>query len=158
MTAIRLITMHKPSGWYESTKDKVEEGILRKWSRGYWLVYLGQNLLPYGWILLVFGLMWWKRQLHVLSHNFWWANEDATKLLQARMPGVPVLTNPVVANLTELVSAMDHEVYGGNPSRMGLLPDPFDAFSVESTCGWTAIRDSSSGWMQAILVMYGVPS
>ena len=73
-TAVRIITMFRPDGWYDHLKDLMEEVVLSKWSRGYYLVHMGDSLLPYCLLILLFCLMWWKRNLSVLEHNFWWSS------------------------------------------------------------------------------------
>ncbi len=152
-SAIRMITLFRPDGWYKHTKDKLEGVILRKWSDGYHLVHLGQGLLPYCMLLLIFGMMWWKRELHVLQHNLWWATPEATAGLSG-LPHHEVLRNPVVANIPELLRLTEASVTGTEAFRNGRLPP--EIFGEESTCGWRAIRDSISGRLQAVQVLYGV--
>ena len=113
-SAVRLITMFRPEGWYEHWKDLMDEAILSKWSRGYYLVHVGDSLIPYCLLILLFGIMWWQRRLDVLEHRFWWAEGTV------------------------------------------IAPEPLH--SVENACGWRSIRDSYSGAIQAVLVLYGVPS
>ena len=160
MSAIRLITLFRPKNWYEMTSDKVEKTVLHKWSQGFHLVHLGQNVLPYCFVLLLFGLMWLYRQLNILEHNFWWADHHNTsppKHLGSDSSMNPTfLTNPVVANLSELAQEMKKSVFGSSLSNAGLLPDQIGG--PESTCGWSAIRNSRSGALQACLVIYGVPA
>ena len=73
-SAVELITMFRPAGWYEHTRGLMRKLVLRKWSRGYYLVHFADTVLPFGLILLLFGLMWWRRRLSVLEHNFWWSD------------------------------------------------------------------------------------
>jgi hypothetical protein len=112
--AVRLITMFRPDGWYEQWKNLMEEVVLSKWSRGYYLVHIGDSLVPYCFLILLFGFMWWQRRLNVLEHGFWWTEDRIA------------------------------------------APDP--ELGVEAACGWRSIRDSNSGTLQAVLVLYGVPS
>ena len=113
-SAVKLITHFRPNNWYKNTKYLMEEVVLQKWSRGYYLVHVGDSLIPYCLLILLFCLMWWQRQVNVLEHNFWWA------------------TGPVTA------------------------PDPHSG--IEAACGWSAMRDSNSGRLQAVLASYGVLS
>ena len=53
-SAMRMITLFRPVGWYKHTKDKLERIILQKWSEGYHFVHLGQSLIPYLVLLVVF--------------------------------------------------------------------------------------------------------
>jgi hypothetical protein len=112
--ALRLITLFRPNDWYNQTKDLIEEVVLTKWSQGYYLVHIGDSLIPFCILILLFCLMWWTRRLSVLEHSFWWAS------------------SPIRA------------------------PDPNNG--LEGTCGWQAIQDSFSGRIQAVLILYGVPS
>jgi hypothetical protein len=75
-SAVRLITLFRPDGWYEHTKDKMEEIVSSKWSQGYYLIHIGDSLLPYCLIILIFGLMWQQRRIHVLEHHFWWSSDS----------------------------------------------------------------------------------
>ena len=113
-SATEIITMFRPEGWYDNTKDLMKKVVLGKWSKGYYLVYLANTMIPYGVVLLLFVLMWWQRKLSILEHNFWWSK------------------SAIVA----------HSPDGG----------------IEGACGWTAILDSHSGRLQAVLIIYGVPS
>ena len=155
MSAIGLITRYRPNQWYEMTKDKIEEAILYKWAQGYNLVHLGSVLIPYCIVLLIFGLMWYYRQLNVLQHSFWWADDDAISIITASNQYGSTVRNPVSANISELIFALNSSVYGSYPSSLGLLPDQIN--DIESACGWNAIRYSKSGALQACLVLYGVP-
>jgi hypothetical protein len=112
--ALHLITLFRPHGWYNQTKDLIEEVVLSKWSQGYYLVHIGDSLVPYCILILLFCLMWWARRLSILEYSFWWA------------------TTPISA------------------------PNPNNG--LEGTCGWPAIQESFSGRIQAVLIIYGVPS
>ena len=113
-SASKVITLFRPKGWDTHSKELMEEEILSRWSQGYYLVHIGDSLIPYCLLVLLFGLMWSWRRLNVLEHNFWWAK--------------------------------------------GTIHAPDPNFGVESTCGWSAIQNSSSGWIQAFLASYGVLS
>jgi hypothetical protein len=39
-----------------------------------------------------------------------------------------------------------------------VAPKPSESMGIEAACGWGAIRESSSGRLQATLIVYGVPS
>jgi hypothetical protein len=113
-SAVKIITYFRPKDWYQHTKEIMEKVVLHKWSQGYYLVHVGDSLIPYCVLILLFGLMWWRRRLNVLEHRFWW-------------------TDDVI-----------------------FAPDPKNG--IESACGWSAIRDSQSGRLQAVLASYGVLS
>jgi hypothetical protein len=74
-SALRLITLFRPNGWYEQTKDKMEEIVGSKWSQGYYLIHIGDSLTPYCVLILLFGLMWERRRIHILEHHFWWSQD-----------------------------------------------------------------------------------
>jgi hypothetical protein len=52
------------------------------------------------------------------------------------------------------LNILEHDFWWSSASIRA--PDPHGG--VESECGWPAIRDSNSGRLQAVLVVYGVPS
>ena len=149
-SAVRMITLFRPKDWYANTEGKVEQVILRKWENGFRLVHLGQSIIPYCALLLVFCLMWWFRELHVLQHNFWWADSANIKASGAESAA---LHNPVVADVAELALALNSSVLGSDPYLLGLLPKHLSG--PESACGWRAIQDSYSGRLQAVLTLYG---
>ena len=64
---VEVIGIKKPLGWYEAAKDLVEPCMISKWNNIYNLVYLGQSVLPNAIIFIMFGLMWSKRELQILS-------------------------------------------------------------------------------------------
>ena len=72
-SGVELITHFRPKDWYAHTKEIMEEVVLNKWSRVYYLVHIGDSLIPYSVVLLLFCLMWWQRKLNILVHNFWWS-------------------------------------------------------------------------------------
>ena len=74
-SAVRLLTTFRPPGWYEHFRELMEEVVMSKWSRGYYLVHIGDSVLPYCVLILLFGLMWLDRRLSILEHRFWWAVE-----------------------------------------------------------------------------------
>jgi hypothetical protein len=155
-TAIHMITLFRPDGWYDHTKDTLGGIILNKWSSGYRLVHVGQSLIPYCLIILIFVLMWSYRQLHILEYQLWWATSEATAGL-SDLPPYKVLRNPVVADIPELLLLADEaSVTGTGTFQKGQAPS--ELFGVESTCGWPAIRDSISGRLQAVQMIYGVLS
>jgi hypothetical protein len=150
-SAIRMITLFRPEGWYKHTKDKVEHVILNKWAEGYQLVHLGQSLVPYCLLMLIFGLMWWHRQLHVLEHNLWWATPEATRRL-ADEANFTVMRNPIVVNISELRQFAEASFIGSKPFENGRVPP--NVLGPESECGWKGITSSTSGHMQSLQVFY----
>ena len=94
----------------------------------------------------------------MLEHDFWWADSRSTSHLATAVHSSPVLVlhNPVRADVQELQGVLGSEVVGRPPSATGLLPD--DLLGPESWCGWRAVSGSKSGALQAVLIMYGVPS
>ena len=157
-SAIRMITLFRPAGWYKHTKHQIEEIILRKWSDGYHLVHLGQSLIPYCLLLIIFGLMWFKRELHVLEHNLWWATPEAIAEI-SDFPGLPqnkILQNPIKADIPELLRNTEASLTGTELFQSRQTHP--ELFGDESTCGWRAIWDSTSGRLQAVQVTYGVLS
>ena len=157
MSGIRLITLFRPKDWFEHTKDKIEDVILRKWAQGFYLIHIGQSLIPYCIIMLLFGFMWWKRELHVLEHNFWWATNPAMTKLQSSNPSAALFrANPIRADISELEEKLGSTMYGSPPQQRGLLPDSLR--SPDSRCGWWSIWHSASGILQAVLILYEVPT
>jgi hypothetical protein len=156
LSGIRLITLFRPKGWYKETKEKIEKVILNKWAQGFYLIHIGSNVLPYCINILLFGLMWWKRELHILEHNFWWADTAAVHKLESLNTSSQILGNPVKANISELEASMKKSILGIDPRDRGLLPD--SVLGPESMCGWKSIWTSYSGNLQAALVFYAVPS
>jgi hypothetical protein len=152
-SAIRMITLFRPRGWFENTRGKVEHVILSKWNDGYHLVHLGQSLVPYFVLMLLFGCMWWKRQLHVLEHNFWWATPEATRGLEG-VANHTVLRNPIVANLSELQLLAKASHIGSGPFENGGIPP--DVIGPDSACGWSGVSSSVSGNLQSLQVFYAV--
>ena len=155
LVAIRIITVFRPRDWYDKTKEKIESAVLKKWAQGFHLIHIGQTIIPYIIILVLFVIMWWKRQLNVLVHNFWWADQAAVQHVR-NSTIKKMLANPVYANVSELQSSLKSWAYGTAPSQLGLLSE--DALGVESTCGWKSIVHSHSGALQAALIIYAVPS
>ena len=122
-------------------------------------MHVGQCVVPYCLLLLVFIMMWWERDLHVLQHSFWWAEPGVTAALAGGgVQGAPPLTNPVAANFSELMGTLQSSVFGSDPIGTGLLPGPDRIAGAESGCGWRAIGSSYSGNLQAIQALYGVVS
>jgi hypothetical protein len=152
-SAVRMITLFRPKNWYPATQGRVEQVILGKWENGYRLVHLAQSTIPYCALLLAFCMMWWTRELHILQHDFWWA--DAAVVQGAGPEEVP-LRNPVVADTDELLQTLNSSIFGSNPYDLGLLPRLLNA--SESACGPLAFRDSYSGRLQAVLMVYGAVS
>jgi hypothetical protein len=72
-SATELITLFRPKGWQEHAQDLMEKQVLRKWANGFYLVHFADTVVPYGVLLLLFGLMWWQRKLSILEHRFWWS-------------------------------------------------------------------------------------
>jgi hypothetical protein len=155
-SGIRLITLFRPQDWYKQTRGKVEKVILGKWAQGFYLIHIGSSILPYCVILLLFGLMWWHRKLHILQHNFWWADNSAVRKLHSLNMSKHILTNPVKANISELEASLDGSFFGSNPQKGGFPAQKI--LGPESTCGWKSIASSYSGKLQATLVVYGVPA
>ena len=155
-SAIRVITLFKPKDWYQETKDKIESVILQKWAQGFYLIHIGQSVVPFGVIVLVFGMMWWTRQLNILEHNFWWAEPNAVTKLDKMDLNYSALSNPVKANISELLQSRRNEIFGTDPQVRGLLPQG-NFLGPDSKCGWWSIANSPSGNLQAALVIYGVP-
>jgi hypothetical protein len=116
-SATELITLFRPAGWQSPAhcaQKLMKTEVMWKWNKAFYLVHFADTVLPFGVILLLFGLMWWHRRLSVLRHHFWWSAQE------------------VVA--------------------------PKPSMGIEAACGWEAIRQSSSGRLQATLIVYGVPS
>ena len=157
LAAIRIITLFRPKDWYSKTKERIEHAVLQKWAQGFYLVHIGQTVIPYVIILLLFVLMWLQRQLSILEHEFWWASPSAVKkLTDANIGGLKILSNPVTANVSELQASLSSWYYGRSPSSLGLVPDQI--LGPESTCGWKSIAHSYSGNLQAALIIYAVPA
>jgi len=153
MTAIRLITLFRPRHWYSNTKGKIEQVILKKWADGYYIVHLGQSVIPYLVVVLLYGLMWQQRRLNILQHSFWWAEPAAVAEMRSKDPRHDFLVNPVLANLSQLQGVPDW--VGSNATNtfvLGLLQGP------DSACGWQAMYGSSSGRLQVVLIAYSLPS
>ena len=155
MSVVRMITLFRPTNWYEATKGKVEELILRKWAQGFYLIHLGQNVIPYIVVLLIFCIMWSLRQVDVLEHNFWWADSRAASIISNAGRGASSLLNPVRANVSELQLVLNTSVFGSDAASLGRLPRSL--FGPEHECGWKSLASSNSGRLQAALFLYSVP-
>ena len=155
-SAVRLITLFRPSGWYKEAGNLLEEVVLLKWAAGFHLVHLGQNVLPFCIVLALFSIMWIYREINVLQHDFWWAEPQAVAHIAIVAPGAPVLQNPIVGSVGQLQQLIAGQVVGRPTSVTGLLPP--DLGGPESMCGWEAISGSTSGALQVVLILYGVPS
>ena len=73
-SALRIITIFRPNCWHEHFKDLMDEVVVDKWMAGYYLVHVGHCLIPYCFLILLFGIMWWYQRLSILEHTFWWSN------------------------------------------------------------------------------------
>jgi hypothetical protein len=84
-----------------------------------------QNVIPYCVLDLLFGLMWWLRDINIVDH-------DTVGLLVANMtaPGGLALSSNAYS-----VSAQNSMILG--------------YAGIEGTCGWASLRDSHSGRLQA---------
>jgi hypothetical protein len=72
-SATEIITLFKPPGWQDHAQELMKRKVLQKWNWGFHLVHFADTVLPFGVILLIFGLMWWQRRLSILEQTFWWS-------------------------------------------------------------------------------------
>jgi hypothetical protein len=72
--AVTIITLFRPAKWYENAHSCVERVVLKKWNKVYGLVHLGNSIIPYIVILVLFCYMWHWRRLSILDHGMWWSD------------------------------------------------------------------------------------
>jgi hypothetical protein len=75
-SATELVTLFRPAGWRAHVQERMGAEVRRKWDQGFYLVHFADTVVPFGLILLLFGLMWWQRRLSILEHRFWWAEQE----------------------------------------------------------------------------------
>ncbi len=69
VSALEVIRLYKPAGWYGAVEDCIEDLTLSKWRKCYCYVYIGQTCVPTFINFVVFGLMWQYRQLTLLENS-----------------------------------------------------------------------------------------
>jgi hypothetical protein len=57
LSAVTVITLFRPKGWFDAANDCVEQVVLKKWNKAYGLVHLGNSIIPFCIILILFGFM-----------------------------------------------------------------------------------------------------
>mmetsp|Transcript_60930 Transcript_60930/g.127721 ORF Transcript_60930/g.127721 Transcript_60930/m.127721 type:complete len:990 (-) Transcript_60930:733-3702(-) len=69
--AVEVVRLFKPKNWHEALQLYFIKGQLKKWDKLYSLVYWGQNVIPYLSLYLLFGLMWWRREIVIVNEEDW---------------------------------------------------------------------------------------
>jgi hypothetical protein len=69
ISALEVIRLYKPTGWYEAVKDCIDELALKKWRKCYCFVYIGQACVPTFVTFVIFGLMWQTRSIVVKENS-----------------------------------------------------------------------------------------
>jgi hypothetical protein len=69
VSVIEAISLFRPKGWHTAIDDCVEDLVLKKWRKCYSLVYIGQTCVPSLAVFIIFGLMWYWRQIMLMRNS-----------------------------------------------------------------------------------------